>query len=150
MVKECEPYQFWRSAFGLCVLILGPLLLGLLIAIVIKIITDRMQKKTDMVRAKMRGAVRRDQIVNSIVDIKLSSLQQLPDTPKSNAEKSLKSPNKIAPVASNVHRNTSFENLSKAEKLKSEPRDEEHHHSKAEKQVLIEQPKQEAGKIDVL
>ena len=97
----------------------------------------------------MRGAIRRDQMVNSIIDVKLSSLQQLPDTPKSNPDKGLKSPNKIAPVVSNVHRNTSFENLGKVDKIKSDQRDEENNNSKVEKSVLIEQPKQEAGKIEV-
>ena len=42
IVKYCEDSPFWRSIVGMCVLILGPIILGLLIAIAIKIVTDRL------------------------------------------------------------------------------------------------------------
>ena len=149
LIKHCEPYPFWRSAFGLCVLIIGPILLGILIAIIIKIVADYMQKKTDMNRVKMKAAyhraraklaVRRTQIQNNIVDINQSSLKQIPDTPKSNPQNTLKSSNKIAPAPSNVHINTSFENIARVDRIKSDHRDDENQMIDPEKQQQNQQP----------
>ena len=87
-------------------------------------------------------------MMNSIADVKLSSFQNLPETPKSGTEALVKSPNKIAPspVASNVHRLTSFENLARAERPKSDPREDENQQHPTEKNPLILQPVGEPSK----